>query len=179
MKPSLAVSMCDAEGGLTAEQFSSLTKDAPKVMAIEKIMSILPHRYPFLLVDKLVEFEAGKRAVGVKQITANEPQFTGHFPGVPIMPGVLQVEALAQLGGLVLLQPPIFEGEASGGDFFFTGIDGVKFRKPVVPGDTLVLEMKLTAWREKFGIAKMEGIGYVDGVKVIEGKFGFAVVKNK
>jgi len=142
----------------------------------EAVAKILPHRYPFLLVDKVIEFEAGKRIVGVKNVSANEPQFTGHFPDRPIMPGVLMVEAMAQLGGLVCLQQPVSDGK---GEFFFAGIDGIKFRKPVVPGDTLVMEMKLNKFREKYGIAKMSGKAYVDGKIALEVKeFTFALVKE-
>lgn len=117
-------------------------------------MKILPHRYPFLLVDRVLEFESGVRAVAVKSVTVNEPFFPGHFPELPIMPGVLQVEALAQVGGIAMLHKYAPNGDR---DFFFGGVDKVKWRKPVVPGDTLVLEMNLTSFREKFGIAKMEG----------------------
>lgn len=159
-----------------AEAVSGLTGSVPLVFDSIAISKILPHRYPFLLVDKVIEFEAGKKIVGVKNVTANEPQFTGHFPDRPIMPGVLMVEAMAQLGGLVCLQQPISDGK---GDFFFAGIDGVKFRKPVVPGDTLVMEMELKKFREKYGIAKMTGKAYVDGKLAVEVKeFTFAMVKE-
>ena len=94
------------------------------------------------------------RAVCVKTVSFNEPQFTGHFPGNPIMPGVLQVEALAQVGGIVMLQQPISDGK---GDFFFGGVDKVKWRKPVTPGDVLVMEMVLDTFKRRFGIAKMTG----------------------
>lgn len=120
-------------------------------------MKILPHRYPFLLIDRVIAYEPGKRAVAIKNVSINEPHFTGHFPDRPIMPGVLQVEALAQTGGIVMLQHeenPIKDGE---GDFFFGGVDRVKWRKPVVPGDTLVMEMTLDSFKPRFGIAKMTG----------------------
>jgi len=171
---------CEAGAGdsgdwIGAEAFSALSKSVPLKLDNIQVSKILPHRYPFLLVDKVLEFEPGKRAVGVKSVTANEPQFTGHFPDRPIMPGVLMVEAMAQLGGIVCLQPPVTDGK---GEFFFAGIDGVKFRKPVVPGDTLVMEMELKKFREKFGIAKMSGKAYVDGKLAVEVKeFTFAFVK--
>ncbi|CBZ49950.1 hypothetical protein NCLIV_004340 [Neospora caninum Liverpool] len=159
-----------------AKEISGLTEStAAPVFDVEKIRQILPHRFPFLLVDKVLEFEPGKRAVGVKQISANEDQFNGHFPNRAIMPGVLQVEALAQLAGIVALQPPISNGQ---GNFFFAGVDGVKWKKPVVPGDTVVMEVELTAWKEKFGIAKATGKAFVDGKPVIEvGEMTFALVR--
>ena len=102
-----------------------------------EIMRILPHRYPFLLVDRVVELEPGKRAVAIKQVTANEPQFTGHFPGRPIMPGVLMVEALAQTAGVAVLTLDEYRGKIG----LFAGIDECRFRRLVVPGDTLRLEV--------------------------------------
>eukprot|EP00903_Cladosiphon_okamuranus_P009527 g9076.t1 len=142
----------------------------------ENILKVLPHRYPFALVDKVLHFEAGKRIIGIKCITNNEPQFTGHFPDLPIMPGVLQVEAMAQLGGLVCLQEPCSDGK---GTFFFAGVDGVKWRKPVVPGDVLVMEMELLKWKPKFGLAKMTGKAYVDGALALDVKeFTFALAQE-
>lgn len=144
---------------------SSLTSDVKTIFSSEDIAKILPHRYPFLLVDKVVEYESGKRAVGIKSVTLNEPHFTGHFPDRPIMPGVLQVEALAQLAGIVCLQ---MEGAEPGAVFFFAGVDGVKWKRPVVPGDTLVMEVEILKWRAKFGIAKASGRAYVDGKLAVE-----------
>uniref|UniRef100_A0A7S1XUS2 3-hydroxyacyl-[acyl-carrier-protein] dehydratase n=1 Tax=Phaeomonas parva TaxID=124430 RepID=A0A7S1XUS2_9STRA len=159
-----------------AQAVSALTKGVETVFPLEKIAEVLPHRYPFALVDKVIEFEAGKRAVGIKQVTNNEPQFTGHFPERPIMPGVLMIEAMAQLGGVIALQEPVSNGE---GTFFFGGVEGVKFRKPVVPGDTLVMEMELTSWKESFGICKMKGTAFVDGKPaVVVQEFTFALVKE-
>lgn len=160
-----------------AEHWSGLSGSVPQVMDNVAVSKVLPHRYPFLLVDKVLEYEPGKRAVGVKCITANEPQFTGHFPDRPIMPGVLMVEAMAQLGGIVCLQPPISDGK---GEFFFAGIDGVKFRKPVVPGDVLVMEVELLKFKEKYGIAKLTGKAFVDGKLAVEvAELTFALVKPK
>jgi len=169
----------EEESGWTgALKWSALSGEVPLVMDSIAVAKVLPHRYPFLLVDKVIELEPGKRAVGVKCITANEPQFTGHFPDKPIMPGVLQVEALAQLFGLVCLQPPMTDGTGNP-DFFFTGIDGVKFRKPVVPGDVLVMEATLEKFREKAGIAKASGRGYVDGKLAVEVKeMTFVILKE-
>merc|ERR1719487_811607 len=123
-----------------AEGWSSQMAHPEPVFDIEKVKEILPHRYPFLLVDKIIEFEPGKRAVGVKKVTANEEFFNGHFPTRPIMPGVLQLEAMAQVGGIIALQEPITDGK---GDFFFAGVNNVKWRRPVVPGDNLIMEMEL------------------------------------
>jgi 3-hydroxyacyl-[acyl-carrier-protein] dehydratase len=158
-----------------SKEISSLTSGVKTIFTSEEISKILPHRYPFLLVDKVVEYEAGKRAVGIKCVTANEPQFTGHFPDRPILPGVLQVEALAQLAGIVCLQ---MEGAAPGAVFFFAGVDGVKWKKPVVPGDTLVMEVEITKWRAGMGIAKATGRAYVDGELAVEvGGMTFALAK--
>ena len=161
--------------GVGAEAISGLTKDVKTVFTTEQIDEFLPHRYPFALVDKVVEYEAGKRAVGIKSVTKNEEFFNGHFPGRPIMPGVLQVEALAQLAGIVSLQ---MEGAEPGAVFFFAGADGIKWKQPVVPGDTLVMEVEILKWNKKFGIAQATGKGFVDGKCVVEvGTMKFAVAK--
>ena len=157
-----------------AEAWSESFKDPEAVFDILKVQEILPHRYPFLLVDKIIEFIPGKKAVGLKKVTVNEEFFNGHFPARPIMPGVLQVEAMAQVGGMVCLQEPVTDGK---GDFFFAGVNNVKWRRPVVPGDTLTMEMELTAFKPRFGLVKMKGTSYVDGKKVVEGDFQFAMVK--
>nr|GLL23849.1 uncharacterized protein LOC109167019 [Ipomoea trifida] len=140
----------------------------PSVVDINQIMDILPHRYPFLLVDRVIEYNPGVSAVGIKNVTINDQFFNGHFPGRPIMPGVLMIEALAQVGGIVMLQPEV---GGSRSNFFFAGIDKVRFRKPVVAGDTLVMRMTLTKLQKRFGIAKMEGKAYVGGDLVCEGEF--------
>ena len=129
----------------SAKKLSALTAEVKTVLTSEDIDKVLPHRYPFALVDKVVEFEAGKRAVGIKCVTKNEEFFNGHFPNRPVMPGVLQVEALAQLAGVVCLQ---MEGAEPGAVFFFAGVDGVKWKKPVVPGDTLVMEVTIEKWNK-------------------------------
>ena len=112
-----------------AAVWSEEFKDPEPVFDILKVKDVLPHRYPFLLVDKIIEFVPGKKAVGVKKVTVNEEFFNGHFPLRPIMPGVLQVEAMAQVGGMVCLQEPVTDGK---GDFFFAGVNNVKWRRPVV-----------------------------------------------
>eukprot|EP00669_Euglena_mutabilis_P011639 TRINITY_DN6254_c0_g1_i1.p1 TRINITY_DN6254_c0_g1~~TRINITY_DN6254_c0_g1_i1.p1 ORF type:complete len:305 (+),score=85.35 TRINITY_DN6254_c0_g1_i1:22-915(+) len=166
------------EGGAAwrgAEAFSKVTAGIKPVATVEDIAKILPHRYPFLLVDKVVELDPGKRVVGIKNVTMNEPQFIGHFPDRPIMPGVLMIEAMAQVGGVLCLQPPVSDGT---GLFFFAGINGVRWRKPVVPGDTLVMEMELVSFKAKFGIAKMKGKAYVDGTLAVDvEEFTFALAK--
>ncbi|VFQ88835.1 unnamed protein product [Cuscuta campestris] len=140
----------------------------PTVVDINQIMDILPHRYPFLLVDRVIEYNPGVSAVAIKNVTINDQFFNGHFPGRPIMPGVLMIEAMAQVGGVVMLQPEV---GGSRSNFFFAGIDKVRFRKPVVAGDTLVMRMTLTKLQKRFGIAKMEGKAYVGGDLVCEGEF--------
>ncbi|TVU43322.1 hypothetical protein EJB05_09781, partial [Eragrostis curvula] len=140
----------------------------PSVMDINQIREILPHRFPFLLVDRVIEYKGGEYAVGIKNVTINDNFFPGHFPERPIMPGVLMVEAMAQVGGLVMLQPEV---GGSRDNFFFAGIDKVRFRKPVIAGDTLIMRMTLTKYQKRFGLAKMEGKAYVGGDVVCEGEF--------
>ncbi|KAF5731945.1 (3R)-hydroxymyristoyl- acyl-carrier-protein dehydratase [Tripterygium wilfordii] len=144
----------------------------PKVMDINKIRDILPHRFPFLLVDRVIEYNAGVSAVAIKNVTINDNFFPGHFPERPIMPGVLMVEAMAQVGGIVMLQPEV---GGSRENFFFAGVDKVRFRKPVIAGDTLVMRMTLVKLQKRFGIAKMEGKAYVGGDVVCEGEFLMAM----
>ena len=122
------------------------------------IQGILPHRYPFLLVDKIIELEPKTRIVGVKQVTANEQFFQGHFPGAPVMPGVLQIEALAQVGAILALRE--FD-DRDAKIPFFSGIESARFRKPVVPGDTL--ELEVIALRIGSKVQKMKGIARVNG----------------
>lgn len=132
-------------------------------MNINEIMKILPHRYPFLLVDRVLSKEEGKRIVALKNVTANEPFFQGHFPGAPIMPGVLILECMAQCAALMFLT----ESPDTGGRLFlFGGIDKARFRRPVVPGDQLILEIE--AIQKRSSSAKVRGIAKVDGVIVAE-----------
>jgi 3-hydroxyacyl-[acyl-carrier-protein] dehydratase len=115
------------------------------ILDIKEILEILPHRYPFLLVDKIIEFEASKSALGIKNVTVNEPFFQGHFPGNPIMPGVLIIEAMAQIGGILAFK----SADVSNKGVYFMGIDKAKFRRPVVPGDTLSIKLEVTKTRGK------------------------------
>jgi 3-hydroxyacyl-[acyl-carrier-protein] dehydratase len=131
-------------------------------MDIHDILRILPHRYPFLLIDRVVDLARKQRIVAIKNVTINEPFFAGHFPGVPIMPGVLIVEAIAQAGGALLLTEVPDRHEKV---MVFTGIERARFRRPVVPGDQLRIEVDVKAWREGGGrnAVRMEGKAYVDG----------------
>jgi 3-hydroxyacyl-[acyl-carrier-protein] dehydratase len=141
----------------------------------EDIQNILPHRYPFLLVDRIVALELGKHIVGLKNVTINEPFFQGHFPGRPIMPGVLIVEALAQVGGiLALLSTPENMGNPS---VFLMGLDKVRFRHPVIPGDQLRLEVATLRSGKKFW--KMNGKAFVGETLVMEGEMLAAVAKGE
>lgn len=143
----------------------------PVIFTFEDIQKILPHRYPFALVDRIIEYVPGKRAVGIKNVTFNEPHFQGHFPGRPLMPGVMIVEAMAQVGGIVLTQMPNMEG----GLFVFAGIDKVRFRRPVVPGDQLIMTTELLSIkRRRFG--KMQARAVVEGQRVAEGELMFSLV---
>ncbi len=135
-------------------------------MNIEALMKMLPHRYPFLMVDRILKM-AGNTIVGVKNVTMNEPHFLGHFPGHPIMPGVLQLEAMAQVAGILLLKRIELANQIA----YFMSAEEVKWRKPVVPGDVLVIEIELTKIRGKIGKAK--GVCKVDGEIVSEAQVTF------
>ena len=143
------------------------------MLGIEEIMKALPHRYPFLLVDRILEVEPGKRIVGLKNVTINEPFFQGHFPGHPIMPGVLIIEAMAQVGGMLLMgQLADHESKV----VYFMSLDNVKFRRPVKPGDQIRFELDMTQIRGM--VCKMRGLAKVDGDVVCEADMA-AMVRDK
>ena len=140
-------------------------------LSSEEILGLLPHRFPFALVDKVIEYVPGQKAVALKNITINEPQFQGHFPDRPLMPGVLIVESMAQVGGIIVTQMP----DLPKGLFVFAGINNVKFRRPVVPGDQLVITCELLSIkRQRFG--KVKGEAYVEGKLVCSGELMFSLV---
>ena len=139
------------------------------MMDINQIMNIIPHRPPFLLIDRIEEIVEGEKIVAIKNVTMNEPFFVGHYPGEPVMPGVLIVEALAQAGAVAILSMEEFKGKTP----YFGAIDKAKFRKKVVPGDTLKLEMTFTKLKGNAGIGK--GIAYVDGKKAAEAELTFMI----
>lgn len=143
-----------------------------RILGAEEIQEIIPHRYPFLLVDQIVELEEGKRIVGIKNVTINEPFFQGHFPGYPVMPGVLIVEAMAQVGAVALLKMPEYAGKL----VFFAGIDKVRFRQQVRPGDQLQIEVEFSRIRGSVG--KSQGRAYVGNRLVAEGELMFALGKG-
>lgn len=138
------------------------------IINIKEIMSYIPHRYPFLLIDKIIDFVNGESATGIKNVTMNEEFFQGHFPGEPVMPGVLQIEALAQTA-CVLVIKSLGDKAPKNCGILFTTISNVKFRKPVVPGDQLHLQVKIV--KSKLSIYVIEAFGLVDGQKVIDAEF--------
>jgi beta-hydroxyacyl-ACP dehydratase FabZ len=148
------------------------TPDTEKkvIYGIHDIMRFLPHRYPFLLVDRIVELEPDKRIVGLKNVTINEPFFQGHFPGAPVMPGVLIIESMAQVAGVMIYRDLPDKDKKL---IYFTGIESAKFRRPVLPGDQLRIEMELLNRRSNFG--KMQGRATVDGKLVAEAVVFFAI----
>ena len=140
-------------------------------LSSEEILGLLPHRFPFALVDRVIEHIPGEKAVALKNVTINEPQFQGHFPDRPLMPGVLIVESMAQVGGIIVTQMP----DLPKGLFVFAGINNVKFRKPVVPGDQLVITCELLSIkRKRFG--KVKGEAHVEGKLVCSGELMFSLV---
>jgi 3-hydroxyacyl-[acyl-carrier-protein] dehydratase len=156
-------------------QEPNLTEETPlkTTFNIKEIHKLLPHRYPFAMVDRIIDYVPGKKAIGLKNITFNEPQFQGHIPKMPIMPGVLIVEAMAQVGGVVLVQMPGMQDSF----FAFAGIDKLRFRRPVVPGDQLIMTVELLSF--KMGrIAKMHGKATVDGQLAVEGEMMFSLFED-
>ena len=159
----------------TETSASSATADVDLTLPIEaaEIMRLLPHRYPLLMLDRVVKLEPGKSVTALKNVTANEPQFTGHFPGRPIMPGVLMVEALAQAAGVAVLALPEYRGKFA----LFAGIDECRFRRPVVPGDTLELNVTIEKLRGMFGRAR--GVASVDGEVAAEATLSIIIPRDQ
>jgi 3-hydroxyacyl-[acyl-carrier-protein] dehydratase len=169
--PSPVTSVVSSLESAAADAIDSPQETIHQTYSAEEIYALLPHRYPFALVDRIIDYVPGKQATGIKNVTFNEPHFQGHFPGRPIMPGVLIVEAMAQVGGIVLTQIPGVNGLC-----VFAGIDKVRFRRPVVPGDQLVMTVELLAIKRlRFG--KMHGRAEVDGQLACEGDLMFSVVE--
>lgn len=139
------------------------------MMNVKQIQEIIPHRSPFLLIDKIVEMEPGKRAKGIKCVTFNEPFFSGHFPEEPVMPGVLIIEAIAQVGAVLILSEEKYKGRLA----FFAGINNAKFKDKVVPGDILELEIEMIRIKGPFGVGK--GTAYKDGKICAQAELTFAI----
>ncbi|GJL53142.1 MAG: hypothetical protein NPIRA02_02740 [Nitrospirales bacterium] len=139
----------------------------------QEIQSILPHRYPFLLVDKIIDFEAGRRITGIKNVTCNEPYFPGHFPGQPVMPGVLQLEVMAQVGAVLALKGAQGPGRSI---VYLAGVDKAKFRKPVFPGDQLTVDVEVL--KQKAAFWKMQGKILVDSTLVCEAEMTAMVTQE-
>ncbi|KAL4444975.1 hypothetical protein ABPG77_004025 [Micractinium sp. CCAP 211/92] len=163
-----------AEGEAAGTGIETKGPNMKALKDIQEIMDILPHRYPFLLVDRVLEWEYGKYAVGYKCVTVNDNFFPGHFPQRAIMPGVLQVEALAQLGGIVMIDPT---DAAQQNNFFFGGVDNCRWRKPVVPGDVLMMRCDVTKFNKRFGICKMNAKAYVGEDLVCEAELTLVMGK--
>ena len=154
---------------------SSLNSDTElkTTFSVQEIHQLLPHRYPFALVDRIIDYVPGEKAVGIKNVTFNEPFFPGHIPDFPLMPGVLMVEAMAQVGGIILVQLPGMNGKF----FAFAGIDKVRFRRPVVPGDRLIMTLELLSLKQN-RIAKMQGKAEVDGELAVKGEMIFSLIEK-
>jgi len=146
-------------------------ENAKTTYSVEEVHRLLPHRYPFALVDRIIDYIPEQKAVGLKNVTFNEPHFQGHIPGRPLMPGVLIVEAMAQVGGIILTQLPGLEGSF----FAFAGIDKVRFRRPVVPGDQLIMTVELLSLKRR-RVAKMHGRAEVEGQLAAEGEMLFSLL---
>jgi len=144
-------------------------------MDINKIREYLPHRYPFLLVDRILELEVPKRIVGIKNVTVNEPQFQGHFPTLPIFPGVLILEAMAQVGGILLIES--LQLEIGKYAILYAGVDNARFKRPVVPGDTMVIELESLVMKKR--LSKMKGVVRVDGQVAAEAVIMASVVETE
>lgn len=160
------------EGAARRDAEGETLSDTTTVLDTVQIQAIIPHRYPFLLVDRIIVLDAGLRAVGIKNVTIDEHFFAGHFPAYPVMPGVLIVEAIAQVGAVALLSLEQYKGQLA----FFAGIDNVRFKRQVKPGDTLRLEVSLSQVRRNIGTGS--GIATVDGEIACKGDFMFALAPS-
>jgi 3-hydroxyacyl-[acyl-carrier-protein] dehydratase len=147
------------------------TNSKAKIIPVKEIQELLPHRYPFALVDRIIHYVPGEKATGIKNVTINEPFFPGHIPSNPIMPGVLQLEAMAQVGGVILALLPGMKGKF----FAFAGIDKARFRRPVIPGDQLVITVKLLTFRRN-RVAKMQGQGLVENQLAVQAEMLFSLI---
>jgi 3-hydroxyacyl-[acyl-carrier-protein] dehydratase len=159
----------------TSEQLNAVSPNGSAIKTtfnVQEIAELLPHRYPLALVDRIIDFVPGEKAIGIKNVSYNEQFFQGHFPGYPLMPGVLIIEAMAQVGGIVLTHLP----EYNGGLFVFTGIDDVRFRRQVVPGDQLVMTVELLSFK-RGRFAKMKARAEVDGKLATDGELMFSLVE--
>ena len=165
------ITEADSQEVNTSSEDNTNTQTIKTTFSIEEIQELLPHRYPFLLVDRIIDYVPGKKAVGIKNVTFNEPQFQGHFPGRSLMPGVLIIEAMAQVGGVVMKKMP----NSQGGLFVFAGIDKVRFRRQIVPGDQLVMTVELL-WVKQRRLGKMRGRAEVDGKLAAEGELMFSLI---
>ncbi|MBL1210536.1 3-hydroxyacyl-ACP dehydratase FabZ [Geminocystis sp. GBBB08] len=155
------------------EQIAEKAQDlenTPTTFSVTEIQELLPHRYPFALVDRIIDYTEAKKITGIKNVTINEPFFQGHIPGKPIMPGVLQLEAMAQVGGVILTLLPGMKGKF----FAYAGIDKARFRRPVIPGDQLIMTVELLSFKRN-RIAKMQGQGFVDGQLTVEAEMLFSL----
>ncbi|HIK37578.1 MAG: 3-hydroxyacyl-ACP dehydratase FabZ [Geminocystis sp.] len=153
------------------ERENKPAEEVKKTFSALEIQELLPHRYPFALVDRIIDYVPGEKAVGLKNLTMNESFFQGHIPGKPIMPGVLQLEAMAQVGGIILTLLPGMRGKF----FAFAGIEKARFRKPIVPGDQLIMTVELLSFKRN-RIAKMYGQGMVDNQLAVEAEMLFSVL---
>ncbi|BAQ62571.1 3-hydroxyacyl-[acyl-carrier-protein] dehydratase [Geminocystis sp. NIES-3708] len=153
------------------EKEQDLGQDTKTTFSVTEIQELLPHRYPFALVDRIIDYIPGKKVTGIKNLTINEPFFQGHIPGKPIMPGVLELEAMAQVGGVILTLLPGMKGKF----FAYAGVDKARFRRPVVPGDQLIMTVELISFKRN-RIAKMQGQGFVDDQLAVEAEMLFSLL---
>lgn len=154
-----------------AEKEPDLGQITKTTFSVTEIQELLPHRYPFALVDRIIDYIPGQKATGIKNVTINEQFFQGHIPGKPIMPGVLELEAMAQVGGVILTLLPGMKGKF----FAYAGVDKARFRRPVVPGDQLIITVELLTLKRN-RIAKMQGQGLVDNQLAVEAEMLFSLI---